>query len=64
MKGNVILAVEGVCKVMSDSHDTKIIVTKYSLDKHCYTSKSIMIDRAQLPILIKLLEVANASGKI
>jgi hypothetical protein len=64
MKGNTILAVEGICKVESDPYKAKIIVFKYSLEKHRYFSNSIKIDRVHIPMLIKLLEVANDSGQI
>jgi hypothetical protein len=64
LKGDTILSVEGTCKVIGDSHDVKIIVIKYSLDKHHYISRSVTIERSNIPILIKLLEVANARGQI
>lgn len=64
MRGDTVLAIEGICKVMGNSHDVKIIITKYSLEKRCYNSKSITIDRVHIPILVKLLEVANARGQI
>jgi hypothetical protein len=64
MKGNTILTIEGICKVESDSHEVKITVIKYSLGKQGYFSKSIKIDKVNIPILIRLLEVANDSGQI
>ena len=61
MKGRAILTIENTCKVESDPYRVKITVYKYSLEAHKYTSKSLEIDQNNIPALIKLLEVANAS---
>jgi len=57
MKGNFELKSKNVMSVESDGYRAKITVFEYSLEKHKYKSKSIVVSLEHVGTLIELLGV-------